>query len=89
MIKGCFGCVFDLIKISLGGLVIIIGINYFSSKNNLVTIKSCYDGDTCTTIKGEKIRLTNNINTELIDSLSNLKRDIESKTPPPETNPSS
>ncbi len=57
MIKGCFGCVFDLLKIVLGGLVVILGINYFSNKNNLVTIKSCYDGDTCTTIKGEKIRL--------------------------------
>ena len=57
MIKGCFGCVFDLLKIGLGGLVVILGINYFSNKNNLVTIKSCYDGDTCTTIKGEKIRL--------------------------------
>ena len=57
MIKSFFGCVFDLLKIGLSGFVIIIGINYISNKKNLVTIKSCYDGDTCTTIKGEKIRL--------------------------------
>ena len=57
MFKGFSGCILDLIKIGLGGLVIVIGINYFSSKNNLVTIKSCYDGDTCTTNQGEKIRL--------------------------------
>ncbi len=36
-------------------------------------------------IKSEKIRLTNNINRELIDSLLNLEKDIESKTPPPIT----
>ena len=57
MIKGCFGCVFDLIRIGLGGIVVIIGIAYFLNKNNLVTIKSCYEGDTCTSTKGEKIRL--------------------------------
>ncbi len=37
------------------------------------------------TLKVEKIRLTDNINTELIESLLNLERDIESKTPPPIT----
>ena len=36
-------------------------------------------------IKIEKIRLTDNMNTELIDSLLNLEKDIESKTPPPIT----
>jgi len=57
MIKGYFDRIFDLMRIGLGGLVVTLGINYFSNKNNLVTIKSCYDGDTCTSIKGEKIRL--------------------------------
>ncbi len=36
-------------------------------------------------IKVEKIRLTNNMNTELLESLLNLEKDIESKTPPPIT----
>ncbi len=36
-------------------------------------------------IKVEKIRLSENINKELIDSLLNLEKDIESKTPPPIT----
>ena len=36
-------------------------------------------------IKVEKIRLTDNMNKELIDSLLNLEKDIESKTPPPIT----
>ena len=36
-------------------------------------------------IKVEKISLTDNMNIELIDSLLNLERDIESKTPPPIT----
>ncbi len=36
-------------------------------------------------IKVEKIRLTSSMNTELIDSLLNLEKDIESKTPPPIT----
>ncbi|WP_269604444.1 TM0106 family RecB-like putative nuclease [Prochlorococcus marinus] len=36
-------------------------------------------------IKVEKIRLTNKMNTELIKSLLNLERDIESKDPPPIT----
>ena len=36
-------------------------------------------------IKVEKIKLTDNMKSELIDSLSNLDRDIESKTPPPIT----
>ena len=36
-------------------------------------------------IKVEKIRLTDNMNIELIESLLNLERDIESKTPPPIT----
>ena len=57
MIKGCFGCVTDLFKIALGALIIIAGINYYSYRNTLVTIKSCYDGNTCKTIKGERIRL--------------------------------
>ncbi|WP_413677279.1 TM0106 family RecB-like putative nuclease [Prochlorococcus sp. MIT 0916] len=33
-------------------------------------------------IKLEKIKLTNKLNIELIDSLQNLEKDIESKTPP-------
>ena len=57
MFKGFSGFILDLTKIGLCGLVIVIGINYFSSKNNLVTIKSCYDGDSSTTNNGEKIRL--------------------------------
>ena len=57
MIKGCFGCTTDLIKIGLGALIVIIGINYYSNRSALVTIKNCYDGDTCKTTKGEKIRL--------------------------------
>ena len=36
-------------------------------------------------IKVEKIRLSDNINTDLIDSLTNLGKDIESMTPPPIT----
>ena len=36
-------------------------------------------------IKVEKIRLSDNINTDLIDSLTNLEKDIESITPPPIT----
>ncbi len=36
-------------------------------------------------IKVEKIRLTNNMNRELIESLLNLEKDIESRTPPPIT----
>ncbi len=36
-------------------------------------------------IKVEKIRLSENINKELIDSLLNLEKDIESKNPPPIT----
>ncbi|MBW3041335.1 TM0106 family RecB-like putative nuclease [Prochlorococcus marinus] len=36
-------------------------------------------------IKVEKIRLTDNMNTELIDVLLNLERDIQSKIPPPIT----
>ena len=36
-------------------------------------------------IKVEKIRLSENLNKELIDSLLNLEKDIESKTPPPIT----
>ncbi len=36
-------------------------------------------------IKVEKIRLTDKMNTELIESLLNLEKDIESKTPPPIT----
>ncbi len=36
-------------------------------------------------IKVEKIRLSGNINTDLIDSLLNLEKDIESITPPPIT----
>ena len=36
-------------------------------------------------IKVEKIRLNDNINTDLIDSLLNLEKDIESITPPPIT----
>ncbi len=36
-------------------------------------------------IKTEKIKLTDNMNAELIDSLLNLEKDIESKTPPPIT----
>ena len=36
-------------------------------------------------IKVEKIRLSDNINTDLIDSLLNLEKDIESITPPPIT----
>lgn len=30
---------------------------YSSKSTELITIKNCYDGDTCTTNKGEKIRL--------------------------------
>ena len=36
-------------------------------------------------IKVEKIRLSDNINTDLIDSLLNLEKDIESRNPPPIT----
>ncbi|WP_269609583.1 TM0106 family RecB-like putative nuclease [Prochlorococcus marinus] len=36
-------------------------------------------------IKVQKIRLSANINTDLIDSLLNLEKDIESRTPPPIT----
>ncbi len=36
-------------------------------------------------IKAENIRLTDNMKKELIDTLLNLERDIESKTPPPIT----
>ena len=36
-------------------------------------------------IKVEKIRLSDNINKDLIDSLLNLEKDIESTTPPPIT----
>ncbi len=36
-------------------------------------------------IKVERIRLTDKINKELIDSLENLEKDIESKSPPPIT----
>ena len=57
MITGCFGCATNLFKIGLGALIVIVGINYYSNKNGLVRIKSCYDGDTCTTTKGERIRL--------------------------------
>ena len=57
MIKGYFGCINELLKIGLGVLIVIVGINYYSNKSGLVTIKSCYDGDTCTSTKGEKIRL--------------------------------
>ena len=57
MIQGCFGCTTDLFKIGLGALIVIVGINYYSNRSALVTIKNCYDGDTCTTTKGEKIRL--------------------------------
>ena len=57
MIKGCFGCATNLFKILLGGLILMVGINYYSNRSALVTIKSCYDGDTCRTTKGEKIRL--------------------------------
>ncbi len=31
--------------------------DYVFNQKNLVTIESCYDGDTCTTKNGEKIRL--------------------------------
>ena len=57
MIKGCFGCATDLFKIGLGALIVIVGINYYSNRSALVTIKSCYDGDTCRTTKGVTIRL--------------------------------
>tara|TARA_Y100001968_G_scaffold319177_1_gene350358 strand:+ start:506 stop:925 length:420 start_codon:yes stop_codon:yes gene_type:complete len=57
MIKSCLGCVFDVIKLGIGSLIVIGGINYFVKANDSVTIRSCYDGDTCTTTKGEKIRL--------------------------------
>jgi predicted RecB family nuclease len=36
-------------------------------------------------LKAEKVRLTDNMNKELIDSLLNLERDIESETAPPIT----
>ena len=36
-------------------------------------------------IKKEQIRITDNLNKELIDSLLNLEKDIQSKTPPPIT----
>ena len=36
-------------------------------------------------IKVEKLRLSDNLNTDLIDSLTNLEKDIESITPPPIT----
>ena len=54
MIKGCFGCVFDLIKIGLGGLVIIFGIKHFSSKTNLITIKSVMTGIDIQQLKEKK-----------------------------------
>ena len=57
MITGCFGCATNLFKIGLGALIVILGINCHSNRSALVMIKSCYDGDTCTTTKGEKIRL--------------------------------
>ena len=57
MIKGCFGCLTDLFKIGLGALIVFVGVYYFSNRSALVTIKNCYDGDNCTTTKGEKIRL--------------------------------
>ncbi len=57
MIKGCFGCLTDLFKIGLGALIVFVGVYYYSNRSALVTIKNCYDGDNCTTTKGEKIRL--------------------------------
>ena len=57
MIKGCFGCATHLFKMGLGALIVIVGVNYYSNKSGLVTIESCYDGDTCTSTEGEKIRL--------------------------------
>ena len=38
-------------------LLIFVGIATPASTQALITIKSCYDGDTCTTTTGEKIRL--------------------------------
>ena len=57
MIKGYFGCINELLKIVLGALIVIVGTNYYSNKSGLVTIKSFFDSDTCTSTKGEKIRL--------------------------------
>ena len=57
MLRKINGCGFNLMKIVFGGMIIIIGINLYLKGNNLVTIKSCYDGDTCTSTNGEKIRL--------------------------------
>tara|TARA_B100001996_G_C18547383_1_gene549434 strand:- start:503 stop:922 length:420 start_codon:yes stop_codon:yes gene_type:complete len=71
MIKGCFGCATDLFKIGLGALIVIVGINYFSNRSALVTVKNCYDGDTCTTTKGEKIRLACIDTPELLGARAN------------------
>ena len=57
MIKGYLDCINELLKIGFGALIVIVGINYYSNKSDLVTIKSCYDGDTCTSTKDERIRL--------------------------------
>ena len=37
--------------------IFVAGMIYSSKSTELITIKNCYDGDTCTTNKGEKIRL--------------------------------
>ncbi|WP_320667465.1 thermonuclease family protein [Prochlorococcus sp. MIT 1307] len=57
MIKSCFGCIWNLLKLGLTALLAFTVFVYFSNKEEQVTIKSCYDGDTCTTARGEKIRL--------------------------------
>ena len=48
-------------KLNWGKNILVFFLICFSSEINAklptITIKSCYDGDTCTTIDGEKIRL--------------------------------
>ncbi len=55
--KSCSGCIWNFLKFGLTALLAFTVFAYFSNKGEQVTIKSCYDGDTCTTTRGEKIRL--------------------------------
>ena len=57
MMKSCSGCIWNLLKLGLTALLFFTAFAYFSNQEKQVTIKSCYDGDTCTTTRGEKIRL--------------------------------
>ena len=64
--------------LSMGGLLIK---NLQKSKVSTGLILHKYNEN----VKAEKIKLTDNMNKELIDSLLSLAKDIESETPPPIT----